>query len=76
VDELRRKMLDDYETKEIAQGIVTGLPKMTLNHIQDSVNNYISTLMDQDDHIRVKDTMPMDETKFTLEIKPIHLLIL
>lgn len=32
--------------------------------------------MDQDDHIRVKDTMPLDETKFTLEIKPIHLLIL
>jgi hypothetical protein len=53
-----------------------GGPRLTLNHIQEAVNTYLGSLLEKDDSVRVKDTLPMDETKFSLEIKPIHLLLL
>lgn len=75
VEELRIKLLTDGETREAAEMIHTSRT-MTLFLLVDGINDYISSLNDEDGVLRIKDVVIMDDSKFVLDPKPIQLLLL
>lgn len=74
-EEFKIHLTLNWETKPAADKVVNA-KNLTMYHIQDGINTYLKSLNDPDTCLRIKDSIPIDDSQFQIDQKPLNLLIL